>query len=115
LDFVGFENAADLLATYAGHATALKEWSGDAKINTDRNLRLQYLAGMAFNRQEATNLLGGVLKYYRFPKPELFVGSDEKLRDLEQRLLDAGRLRQAAVRRPTARVAVANPSHSIKP
>jgi spermidine synthase len=115
LDFVGFENAADLLATYAGHATALKEWSQDAKINTDRNLRLQYLAGMAFNRQEATNLLGGVLKYYRFPKQELFVGSDEKLRDLEQRLFAAGRVRQTAVRRPAARVAAANSSYSLKP
>ena len=78
LDFVGFKTAADLLATYAGHATALQQWSQDAKINTDRNLRLQYLAGMAFNRQEATNLLGGVLKYYRFPRQDLFVGSDEK-------------------------------------
>jgi spermidine synthase len=115
LDFVGFETATDLLATYAGHATALGEWSRDAKINTDRNLRLQYLAGMAFNRQEATNLLGGVLKYYRFPKQDLFVGSDEKLRDLEQRLFNAGRARDAAVRRPTARVAVANPSFSQKP
>ena len=115
LDFVGFETAADLLATYAGHATALKEWSQDAKINTDRNLRLQYLAGMAFNRQEATGLLDGVLKYYRFPKQELFVGSDDKLRDLEQRLFDAGRIRQAAVRRPTTRVAVAKPSFSIAP
>ena len=115
LDFVGFETAADLLATYAGHATALGEWSQDAKINTDRNLRLQYLAGMAFNRQEATNLLGGVLKYYQFPKQDLFVGSDEKLRDLEHRLFNAGRVRQAAVRRPTARVAAANPSFSLSP
>jgi spermidine synthase len=88
---VGFKTSADVLATYAGHARGLVEWSRDARINTDRNLRLQYLAGMAFNKQQATDLLEGMLKYYRFPSPELFLGSSDKLRDLEQRLAAAGR------------------------
>ena len=42
---VGFHSAVGLLATYAGQATDLQEWMRDAQINTDRNLRLQYLAG----------------------------------------------------------------------
>ena len=41
--------AVDLLATYAGQAADLQEWMRDAQINTDRNLRLQYLAGMWLN------------------------------------------------------------------
>src|SRR5262249_11347906 len=36
----------DLLATFAGQAPHLAAWSQGAQINTDRNLRLQYLAGM---------------------------------------------------------------------
>jgi spermidine synthase len=43
------EEGIDLLATYAGQAPMLKEWSRGAQINTDRNLRLQYLAGMWLN------------------------------------------------------------------
>ena len=50
--FDGEEDAdegIDLLATYAGQAPLLKEWSQGAQINTDRNLRLQFLAGMSLN------------------------------------------------------------------
>ncbi len=43
------EEGIDLLATYSGQAPLLKEWSRGAQINTDRNLRLQYLAGMWLN------------------------------------------------------------------
>ena len=47
----GPEEGIDLLATYAGQAPLLKEWSQGAQINTDRNLRLQYLAGMSVEFQ----------------------------------------------------------------
>jgi spermidine synthase len=99
LGFVGFRTAADVLATYAGHAARLREWARDAKINTDRNLRLQYLAGMALNKQVATDLLAGVLAHYEFPEGELFVGSAAKLRDLEQRLENSWRTEYASLRR----------------
>jgi spermidine synthase len=69
----------------------------DAKVNTDRNLRLQYLAGMAFNKQQGRDILHGVLKYYRFPERDLFVGSNERLRELEQALVNAGRARYSEV------------------
>jgi spermidine synthase len=90
LSYVGFYSAVDLLATYAGQAGDLKEWSADAQINTDRNLRLQYLAGMWLNTYEETDILNGILKYYRFPD-ELFVGSEETLEELKQELNSAGR------------------------
>jgi spermidine synthase len=88
-------------------AAALKEWSQGAKINTDRNLRLQYLAGLALNKQVASDLLGSVLKYYEFPQNDLFVGSDERLRDLEARLVDAGRANYSGPRRARRALPVA--------
>ncbi|HPK70750.1 MAG TPA: hypothetical protein PLN93_02315, partial [Vicinamibacterales bacterium] len=46
---VGFGSAVSLLATYAGEAGDLRPWLAGAAINRDRNLRLQYLAGMGVN------------------------------------------------------------------
>jgi spermidine synthase len=82
--------AVDLLATFAGKATQLEEWSADAKINTDRNLRLQYLAGMWLNTYEQTQILGSILKYYRFPE-DTFVGSNLNLELLRHALNENGR------------------------
>jgi spermidine synthase len=80
----------DLLATYAGRARDLKQWAKDAQINTDRNLRLQYLAGLAYNSYAATGILEGILKYYRFPEDQ-FVGSAPTIQTLRDSLSNAGR------------------------
>lgn len=80
---VGFYGATDLLATYAGQAPHLTDWLKDAQINTDLNLRLQYLAGMGLNAFEGTAIYDELLAYRRFPET-LFVGSPTeklKLRD----------------------------------
>ena len=61
------------MATFAAKASQLGEWSRDAQLNTDRNLRLQYLAGMSLNNDKAGEILAGILKYYRFPE-DTFVG-----------------------------------------
>jgi spermidine synthase len=82
--------AVDLLATYAGQARHLKEWSREAQINTDRNLRLQYLAGMWLNADMGTEILTSILAYYRFPG-ETFVGSPSRVRVLRRALQGAGR------------------------
>jgi spermidine synthase len=83
---VGFDSAIDLLGTYAGQATDLADWLGDAAINTDRNLRLQYLAGEGLNVYRAqeifTKLVG---EGPRFPEG-LFTGSPARLEELRQRL-----------------------------
>jgi spermidine synthase len=84
--------AVALLATYAGRAADLKEWMKDAQINTDRNLRLQYLAGMWFNFYIGTEILSSILGHYRFPE-ELFVGSAEHVQAMQQALSNAGRTR----------------------
>ena len=85
LDDVGFHSAVDLLATYAARAADLGEWMKDAQINTDRNLRLQYLAGMALNNYEETKILNDITRTYQFPR-DLFIGNSERSRLLEDRL-----------------------------
>jgi len=74
-----------LLATYAGRAADLGEWMKGAQINTDRNLRLQYLAGMSLNSYIGTELLNGILRYYKYPD-EIFTGSAGQLQMMRQAL-----------------------------
>ena len=75
----------DLLATYSGQAPLLKEWSRGAQINTDRTLRLQYLAGMWLNSYMGERVLSGIVAHYGFPD-QTFVGSPESLEVLKQAL-----------------------------
>ena len=92
----GFEGAEEpnegieLLATYAGQAPLLKGWSRDAQINTDGNLRLQFLAGFSLNNTVRSESLASILADYRFPD-QTFVGSPERLNDLKQALELKGR------------------------
>ena len=81
----------DLLATYAGQAPMLKEWSRGAQINTDRNLRLQYLAGMWLNSRMGEQIRSSILAHYRFPD-QTFIGSPESIRILKLALFRVGRL-----------------------
>ena len=81
----------DLLATYAGQAPLLKEWMQGAQINTDRNLRLQYLAGMWLNSKMGEQIRSSILEHYRFPD-QMFVGSPEGIRILKLALFRVGRL-----------------------
>jgi spermidine synthase len=94
---VGFGSAIDMLATYAGHAPRLEGWMRGAQINTDRNLRLQYLAGMWLNSFMGGEILTGILRYYEFPE-NLFVGSDRHLQRLKQALEAAGRSKFSTAR-----------------
>ena len=76
IDDVGFHSAIDLLATYAGQASDLQDWTKNAEINTDRNLRLQYLAGMWLNSNMVSEILTQITRHYKFPET-LFLGSDK--------------------------------------
>ena len=81
---LGFVSAADLLSTYAGSAPDLAAWFKGAAINTDRSLRLQYLAGMGVNVYAQQQIRTGLLNARRIIPPGLFTGSAEtlaKLRD----------------------------------
>jgi hypothetical protein len=87
----GLDIAVDLFSTYAGQASDLQVWTGNAQINRDRNLRLQYLAGMGYNFNIRTAILESILSDYRFPE-KLFKGSSETIRYLESRLYDGRRI-----------------------
>jgi spermidine synthase len=82
--------AINLLSTFAGHASNLTFWAKNAEINHDKDLRLQYLAGMNLNFYESTPILNNILSYYRFPQ-DVFVGSEPKIMLLKAALAESGR------------------------
>jgi spermidine synthase len=84
---IGMNSAVDLFATFAGRASDLKPWLADALINRDRNLRLQFLAGMGLNLYQSDSIYAGMLAYaHRFPD-ELFVASPETITALRAGIL----------------------------
>jgi spermidine synthase len=84
---VGYRSGLALLATYAGQAKDLAPWLQKAQINLDRNLRLQYLAGLGLNFYEQSLIYADIELYFRFPD-ELFAGAQDQkqaLRGLVER------------------------------
>jgi len=82
---VGFTSAIDVLATYAGRAADLGPWLAGAEINRDRNLRLQYLAGLGLNAWRGSEILDGMLKFRTFPA-DLFRGPAKEIEALRKAL-----------------------------
>ena len=82
--------AINLLATFAGRASGMSDWTQKAQINRDSNLRLQYLAGMYFNSSLSTKILQSILSHYQFPQ-DLFVGSSQNIEGLKAALRTQGR------------------------
>ena len=72
----GFGSLVDLLATYAGRGSDLKPWLSEAVITRDRDLRLQYMAGLGLNLYQSDFIYSEILNYRRFPE-ELFVATEE--------------------------------------
>jgi spermidine synthase len=71
---VGFLYSFSLLATFRGQARDLRPWLEGAEINRDRNLRLQYLAGLGLNLNQSQAIHDELLTYRQFPEG-LFVGT----------------------------------------
>jgi spermidine synthase len=84
------DEVVSLLATYAGRAADMGKWMENAQINTDRNLRLQYLAGLSLNSHIETEILNGILKYYKFPE-DMFSGSTQNVETMKMALETADR------------------------
>lgn len=78
---IGFYNGVDLLSTFAAQGPMLRPWLSDAQVNRDRNLRLQYLAGLGVNKYEQAQIYSEILQYRQVPE-NLFVGSPERLQTL---------------------------------
>jgi hypothetical protein len=80
---VEFASAMDLLSTYAGQASDMGPWLQGAELNRDRNLRLQYLAGLTVESNENASIYEAMARYRRFPR-NLFVGREPSLRALQK-------------------------------
>lgn len=63
LSDVGMNSATDLFASYTADKNTLAPWLKDAAINHDRDLRLQYLAGLALNHAEEDTIYREMLLY----------------------------------------------------
>jgi spermidine synthase len=79
---VGFYSAAQLMATFAAKRPEIDPWIEDAQLNRDRNLRLQYLAGMGSNLYQADRIYRDMARYRTYPEG-LFEGSPERLQQLD--------------------------------
>ncbi|MGE5191716.1 MAG: spermidine synthase, partial [Deltaproteobacteria bacterium] len=82
---VGLPSGLDLLANYAGQAADLAPWLKDAEINHDRNLRLQYLAGMGLNKYREVEIYQDMLAHRKF-SDSVFIASDRRRQELKRRL-----------------------------
>lgn len=84
LQEIGFRSATDLLGTYAGGRQDLAPWLEGAVVNTDRNLRLQYLAGEGLNRNEADAILARISSGGPVFPEDYFAGSPRLMSELRQ-------------------------------
>ncbi|MGO8926582.1 MAG: fused MFS/spermidine synthase [Limisphaerales bacterium] len=83
LQDVGFRSALALLSTYGGQAADLRPWLKHAQINRDRDLRLEYLAGLGLNHNDQAQVYSEMLIYRKFPEA-LFVGREAQQKALWQ-------------------------------
>ena len=79
----GFHSAAELLATYTGRASDLEPLLAGAPITDDRNMRLQYLAGLGLNTAASDQIYRDILAYRKFPEG-LLTGSGERMENLRE-------------------------------
>ena len=85
LSEVGINSAVDLFGTYAGRRSDMKTWLSDAQINTDRNLKLQYLAGLGLNLYQSDAIYKAMIREAKYPE-DLFEGSPETLAALKAKI-----------------------------
>jgi len=83
---VGIDSALDLLGTYTASAADLKHWLDGAPRNTDRNLRLQYLAGQGLNVFRAAEIFGELVGDGPVFSAGAFTGTPADVEALRQRL-----------------------------
>lgn len=89
LGVLGFGSATDLLSTYTGRLADLKTWLAPAEINRDRNLRLQYLAGLELESASGAAAYDEMLLHRKFPH-DVFIGSAERIDELRDKMVYLG-------------------------
>ena len=81
MEEIGFPDATAMYATYLGDEPAMRDWLKGAQINTDKNLRLMYLAGWGINAEMADTLYRKILAMRKTPSAT-FTGSPQGLTNL---------------------------------
>jgi spermidine synthase len=82
---IGIASTIELFAGYSGRKAELAPWLADAQINRDRNLRLQYLAGIGKYAVEMADVYGELDAFRKFPDA-LFAASDPWKEELRRAL-----------------------------
>jgi spermidine synthase len=115
LQETGIRSAIELLATYELSAPDIAPWLKNAEINSDRNLRVQYLAGLSVDRHNETSIYDSLVGY-RHPPGGRFTGSQNALQELSRaiderkpRMLSesqASAISRALLSKPPARISI---------
>jgi spermidine synthase len=89
----GDGEAVQLFSTFACSGANIKEWSKNTEhlINWDRNLRLQYVAGMGVNQYQQAKILRDILREFKYPD-QIFSGSPERIAALKEIFKATGRV-----------------------
>jgi spermidine synthase len=85
LEEVNFFSVADVLGTFAARGSDLAPWLKDAQINRDRDLRLQYLAGMTPDAYLGGPIYNQIIAHRHYPE-DLFTGSEARKQALRAQL-----------------------------
>jgi spermidine synthase len=87
---IGVGSLNELLSTYAGRNSDLGKWCEGAELNTDADLRLQYLGGWGINSTLEDVIYRQMLAYRQMPN-DLFVGSRDRVDSLLQAIAATSR------------------------
>ena len=82
---VGFNSPLALFATYTGQGRDVADWLRGAAINTDRNLRLQYLAGAGLNQYTEADIFRQIVQFRTFPN-DMFIADSAWKAQLRQEM-----------------------------
>ena len=83
---VSIGSVVDLLATYGTRAADMQAWFANTPVNRDFSLKLEYISGLALNRQDADPIYENMTRAHTFPEP-LFGGPPELLAELRRRIV----------------------------
>ncbi len=90
---IGIGSAIDLFSTYAGGSPDLGPWVKDSDLNTDADLRLQYIGGWGINSQLEDYLYLQIMRNRQLPR-NMFSGSPQTMQAIQEALLAAPGARQ---------------------
>lgn len=83
---IGLHSAEDILRSYAGRGPGLAPWLADAMRNTDRTLRLMYLAGLGLNAELSGDIHEEIFRHRTFPE-DLILADPARIDQLRSEII----------------------------